>query len=596
MKAGAKSYFFFNPVKHIVIDSENEIETKFNQVEKCLKEGLNGFTLIPYETGYIFEERLHKYIIEKNDKPFFEFFFYDNINSEICLTSDLNFDSITEHSEAKTYSITKYKLNTSKESYCRSIDKIKKYIEAGDTYQVNYTVKGNFNFEGDLIALIYNLIYNQSAGYTAIINLGDRLVLTISPELFFTIEGKDIIVKPMKGTIRRGYSLFNDNEKKVFLQNDEKNKAENVMIVDLLRNDLGRICEYDTVKTTSLFDIEKYETLFQMTSTIRGKLNTNNFYEIIKNIYPSGSITGAPKIRTMEIIKELETGSRGYYTGTIGLFVDAKKIFNIPIRTITIGNNNKGEIGIGSGVVWDSIAEEEYEETLLKADFLRKPPEIFELFETMLYESGEIFLYNFHKKRINEAAQYFLFYFDAEKYDEAVNNVLQNFESNKSYRIKIILNKWGQLRVEYSLFSTSNKDIKLYVSPFRIDEKDKYFYFKTTKRKLYDDELNSAKAEGFDEVIFLNNQNEITEGSITNIFLRIGSEWFTPPIESGLLNGCYRDYLLKARSDHHSKKLFLPDLIKCDEIKCVNSLRKERSVSELFVNNKLYKKQTSFTD
>ena len=589
--AGAKSFFFKEPVKRLVIDDLDKIEEGFIHFEKYYENGYSGYSLIPYESGYIFEERLQKFLSGKRNKPLFEFVFFDNANMEVCLSKDLDFSKIRNYSENNSYSIDNFCLNTDKESYCQSIDKIKKYIEEGDTYQVNYTVKGKFKFSGDPVSLIYNLIYNQSAKYTAVINLGDNLLLSLSPELFFIIEGNNIKVKPMKGTIKRGLSLSNDNKQKMILKSDEKNRAENVMIVDLLRNDLGKICEYDSVKTTSMFDIETYETLHQMTSTVEGKLKRNNIYEVLKNIFPSGSITGAPKLRTMEIIKELEKEERGYYTGAIGLFANNKIIFNIPIRTISIDKNNRCEIGIGSGVVWDSNAEEEYNETLLKADFLKTVPEKYELFETMLYESGEVFLLEYHKNRIRRASEYFLFNYDENNFEKVVNEYLKNLDAKIPHRIKVIMNKWGELKLESNpIKATKNEINKLMISDIRTDETNRFLYFKTTSRSMYDSELKNAKSKGYDEVLFLNKKNEITEGSFTNIFLKINDNWYTPKTDCGLLNGCYREYLLYNESHHFSKKLDLSDLLNCDVIKCVNSLRKEMKVSEIYMQGKLIKK------
>ena len=286
------------------------------------------------------------------------------------------------------YKIKNFKLNTSKNEFTKSISKIKSYIEEGDTYQVNYTIKGKFDFEGSYSGLFSNLVFNQSAQYIAVINNNGKIIISLSPEMFFEIKGRKIISKPMKGTARRGIDHSNDEFIKYELERSEKNRAENVMIVDLIRNDLGRVSEYGSVKVKNIFEVEKYESVYQMVSTVESKLKKNvKLSDILKNIYPCGSITGAPKIRTMEIINELEKEKRGIYTGSIGLIRKNKITFNVPIRTLTIDKkSNKGEIGLGSGIVWDSIAEEEYEETKLKGKFLTEPNKPFEIIETMKIE------------------------------------------------------------------------------------------------------------------------------------------------------------------------------------------------------------------
>lgn len=312
-----------------------------------------------------------------------------------------------------------------------------------------------------------------------------------------------------------------------------------------------------------------------MTSTIAGKLKTNNLKEILKNIFPCGSITGAPKIRTMGIIKELETEQRGYYTGSIGLFMDLKRSFNIPIRTLVIDSKTKsGEIGIGSGVVWDSEPEEEYEETLLKANFLLKPEKKYELFETMLFENGKYFLLDYHLERLKLASSYFMFYYDESIIKSKLNELCNSLGEGR-FRVKLILNKWGKIVLENSTLNENTGEIKLIISDIKIDSNDKFYYFKTSRRELYDRELSEVKRQGYFESIFMNEKENITEGTITNIFIKRGDIWFTPPVECGLLNGCYRKYLLDIFSNYKQTTLNLKDIEKADSIKVVNSLRKE---------------------
>ena len=240
---------------------------------------------------------------------------------------------------------------------------------------------------------------------------------------------------------------LSDSLIKYELENSEKNRAENVMIVDLIRNDLGRISEYGSVKVKNLFEVEKYESVYQMVSTIESKLRKDvKLSDVLKNIFPCGSITGAPKIRTMEIINELEKEKRGIYTGSIGLIRKNKITFNVPIQyTLSIDKKSgKGEIGLGSGIVWDSIADEEFEETKLKGKFLTEPIKSFEIIETMLVENKKVFLLDEHLDRMQKAAEFFLFAFDTSKIKNQVNSILGKLD-NEKYRLRISLNKWGIL-------------------------------------------------------------------------------------------------------------------------------------------------------
>ncbi len=400
--------FNSSPEIEITADKSNLLEC-LEKVDEYIKKGFSGFGLIPYEAGYLLEKKLNK-LLDCND-PLLKFYFFERDKVQVIPSSEIEF---TPEDELGKYGINNFNLNTTKEEFFDSIDKIKNYISEGDTYQVNYTIKGKFNFEGDLITLFKQMIFNQSAKYSAFINTGDSFVLSFSPELFFSVDKKIITARPMKGTSKRGVNNVADSLSFYSLKNSEKNRAENLMILDLLRNDLGRISEFGTVRLRKLFSVEKYETLLQMVSEVESVLKDDiELTEIIKNIFPCGSVTGAPKISTMGIINEIEKEKRGIYTGAIGLFHQDKKIFNVAIRTISLkkdGNNDgmQGEIGIGSGIVWDSDSEKEYDEVLLKSKFLTEPDPYFEIFETMKFSNGNFERLDMHLSRMQDAASFFL--------------------------------------------------------------------------------------------------------------------------------------------------------------------------------------------
>nr|HPN37629.1 aminotransferase class IV [Melioribacteraceae bacterium] len=340
-----------------------------------------------------------------------------------------------------------------------------------------------------------------------------------------------------------------------------------------------------SVKVNKLFKVEKYETLYQMISVIKAKIKEQKLSDILLNIFPCGSITGAPKIRTMEIIKEIEKENRGIYTGAIGFVYNKNYNVNVAIRTLVIKKENKrGELGIGSGIVWDGIADKEYDEVKLKSYFLTKPFIYFELFETILIENKKVFLLDKHLKRLKLTAKYFLFCFNEKKVLNGINSLIELLDNN-NYKVKITLNKWGNIKFDYELLETKIENIKIIISNKQISSDNKFQYFKTTLRSLYNNELIKYKKRGFSEVLFLNENNLIAEGSFTNIFINKEGKLTTPQISNGLLNGIYRQKLLEKIKDIKECDVAISDLIAADSIFVCNSVRKEINVSEIWYNN-----------
>ncbi|MGB9595811.1 MAG: aminodeoxychorismate synthase component I, partial [Candidatus Poribacteria bacterium] len=449
-------------------------------------------------------------------------------------------------------------------------------IARGETYQVNYTFKHKFDYNGSSIDLFFNLCMKQSASYSAFIRCSNYDILSLSPELFFRRIGNKIITKPMKGTIKRGVNNSDDLAKAEELQGSIKDRAENVMIVDLLRNDLGRISNIGSVKVDRLFDVEKYETLFQMTSTIQAQLkNGIKWFDIFKSIFPCGSVTGAPKISTMNIINSLEKEPRGIYTGGIGyISPNNESVFNVAIRTVVLNRiDRKAEMGIGSGIVYDSKAQTEYDECLLKANFLTSKYNDFQLIETMLWENGEFYLLDLHIKRLKESAEYFLFDYDLQYIIEALIQKSRKFEYQRKYRVRLLLFRDGEVKISSSELDDIVKSPKAIISKHRVDQFNRFFYHKTTNRDLYDSELKKAREKGYYEVLFLNNKGEVTEGAISNIFLENNGKLYTPPIDCGLLNGVYRQFMLENGFPIVEKVLFEEDLFEADKIYLANSVR-----------------------
>lgn len=554
---------FKRPIRIISCNKTKEVENYLKEIDLELKNGhyLAGF--ISYEAGYAFENKL-------KSKPSYPF----------PLIWFGVFDEVKEikkvPSKKEKYKIKNFFLNMPQNEYSDSIHKIKRSIERGDTYQVNYTMKYKFNFSGSAYKLYQDLRERQPVSYSAFIKSKDFQILSFSPELFFDKSGEKITVKPMKGTIARGRNLAEDEKNKIFLSNDKKNQSENIMIVDLLRNDLGRISKTGSIKVKKLYEVEKYQTLFQMTSTIEGKLSKQtSFHDIFKALFPSGSVTGAPKIRTMQIIRSLEKEPRKVYTGAIGyISPNGRAKFNVSIRTILI-EGKKAEMGIGSGIVYDSDPDKEYEECKLKANFLITPLPLFQLIETILWTAKDgYFLEKLHLERLKNSANYFNFQFDEKLIRNRLNLIKNKFDHNRKYRIRLLLSKDGKIKILSSPLEYLEQEVTVIISDKKTDSNNTSLFHKTTNRNLYDNELKRYRKLGYFDVIFTNEKDEITEGAISNIFIKKDGKYYTPPVICGLLDGVFRRHLINNNGYKIIEKvLYADDLKEADEILLTNSVR-----------------------
>jgi para-aminobenzoate synthetase / 4-amino-4-deoxychorismate lyase len=457
--------------------------------------------------------------------------------------------------------------------YDSAIERVKNYIRAGDTYQVNYTLRIRSLFKGDPFQLFLAMVRAQSAGYSAWIDTGHYAICSASPELFFRLAGDDLICKPMKGTVRRGHTLQEDRSLADWLHFSEKNRAENLMIVDMIRNDLGRVAEVGSVHVPCLFEVERHQTLWQMTSTIASKCK-KSFSEIMTALFPCASITGAPKVRTTQIIAELESSPRNLYTGCIG-FLAPNRIaqFSVAIRTAVLDRNTSWiEYGSGGGIVWDSASGDEYKEALLKARVLTEQRPEISLLETMKWTSKDsYFLLEYHLRRLSDSAEYFGFPVTIEKIREQLSIEASGFASI-SMRVRLLLASNGAITIQATpLHEEKDKralKIKLACQP--VLSTDIFLYHKTTYRRVYEEAKKSCP--DCDDVLLWNERQEITESSVANVVVRIGEDLFTPPVDSGLLDGTYRAFLLDS-GKITERVLTLSDLRQCSKVYLVNSVR-----------------------
>ncbi|MBU1121887.1 MAG: aminodeoxychorismate synthase component I [Candidatus Omnitrophica bacterium] len=564
-------HIFTDFIRAITFNYGDDINRFFENVEEALNQGFWLCGYFAYEFGYFLEPSLEP-LRKTSAIPLA----WLGVFTNPLLVNDW-FDK-TDAGFGR--SIKNVSGNISYEEYSARIKKIKCFLEEGLTYQVNYTFKNKFEFEGSVFDFYAKLRSAQPTSHGAFINTGDDVFLSFSPELFFKIKDGIIQTRPMKGTVARGRSFACDESNKQWLKSSRKIKAENIMIVDLLRNDLGRIAK--RVWVPKLFEVEKYRTLYQMTSTVEAELKNNvTFKDIFSSLFPCGSVTGAPKIKTMQIINQLEAEPRGIYTGAIGYISPKREAsFNVAIRTIHLKGNN-GQMGIGGGIVYDSVDRDEYAEALLKAKFLSNQIREFFLVETILWEAAAgFFLFDLHLQRLENTCEYFSIPLDTSdltKKFKVLENSLTKLKEKK-WKIRALVSMDGKINMEKEEISHQPFEVKIKISTVRVNPDDEFLYHKTTQRFLYNRELHDARKSGFFDVVFLNNRGEVTEGAISNIFVEKKGKMYTPPVKSGLLPGVFREYLL-ARGEAIEKILYLEDIYQADKIYIGNSVRKLMPVS-----------------
>ncbi|MGN6580197.1 MAG: aminodeoxychorismate synthase component I [Bordetella sp.] len=480
-------------------------------------------------------------------------------------------------------------------AFDRSIDRVRELIRAGETYQVNYTYRLNGDVLGSPLALYRRLRTHQPVPFGALMALpaddagaGDRWVLSCSPELFLAHCDGGLGARPMKGTAGREADAALDAQAAAWLAQDEKNRAENLMIVDLLRNDLGMVSVTGSVKVPKLFAVETYRTVHQMTSVIESEIDPQiPFPDILRALFPCGSITGAPKHRTMQLIAQLETTPRGIYTGAIG-WMDAPKAgrrcgdfgLSVAIRTLAIGPSRKGlrsaELGVGGGIVIDSSSQSEYEETRLKAQFVESMDPGFTLFETLRVRPGcRPLRLDAHLARLRESAAALGFRCDKSDIRRQVIEHVLSLALDGTYRVRVDLAHDGACRVASSPTQSFKRggSVGLVLARTPVPgEEIALLHHKTSLRSHYDAAIHEADALGAFDTVFFNQRGDMTEGARSNVFIKCGGRWHTPSLASGLLPGVMRARLLR-RLGAVERALSRSDLLAADELLVCSSLR-----------------------
>ncbi|WP_043776214.1 aminodeoxychorismate synthase component I [Desulfomicrobium escambiense] len=454
-------------------------------------------------------------------------------------------------------------------SHSGALARIREHLACGETYQVNFTHRLRARFDGDPWALFCRLAARQPSPHCAYVDTGDFAVCCASPEMFFEREGETVRSRPMKGTAPRGRWAGEDRAMAERLMGSEKERAENVMIVDMVRNDLGRVCRPGSVRAPELFRAERYPTLWQLTSLVEG-MTTLPTAEVMAALFPAASITGAPKVRTMHLINELEVSPRRIYTGTIGVMLPGRRArFNVAIRTVLVDRKaGTAEYGVGGGIVWDSAPRDEYRETLLKARVLDAPAPEFSLLETMRWSRATgVFLLEEHLSRVAESAEYFGFRLDVEGLRAEIEAAVRNADGTG-----------GVLRLTVAGGSVGLEPrplpapwpCRVALARTPVDSRDPFLFHKTTRRAVY--ERARAEVPGMDDALLVNERGEVTESTIANLVFELDGDLLTPPLESGLLPGTLRAALLRA-GRIRERVVHVRALSWCSRMWLINSVR-----------------------
>jgi para-aminobenzoate synthetase/4-amino-4-deoxychorismate lyase len=458
---------------------------------------------------------------------------------------------------------------------------VKDALAAGNTYQCNLTTMMESPFSGDTGELYHDLIHAQRGHYGAYLDLGRHVIASASPELFFEWSGSKLRTRPMKGTVPRGRTTAEDARQRARLLGSPKERAENVIIVDLLRNDLSRVAGTGTVAVTALLTPERYETVWQLTSEVTAATGPGiGLAGVFRALFPCGSVTGAPKISTMGLIKDLEARARGVYCGAIGVVAPRtaryRARFSVAIRTAHVDRGSgRAQYGAGSGLTWSSDPDSEYDEIQAKAAILHRRTADFQLLETMLYIPGEgIRNLGRHLTRLADSAGYFGFPLSA---GDARRRVLAAADGADRSRIRLLLSRDGGIAVERSAPPRApGRDVRLAVDLDPIDSGQPWFFHKTTRREPY--AVRAARHPGADDVVIVNEHGHVTETTVATIAARLGGLWITPPTSDGCLPGVERARLIETGL-LRERTLRPADLHAATGIALVSSLRGWRSAA-----------------
>lgn len=569
IQQGRGGLCFTKPVRIVTAMCADEVIPALQAIETAVTQHrwyAAGF--ISYEAAAAFDLAVHAPL---PDVPLLWFGLYEQAEP-IRNWQTLLFDSALSSATA----ISDWQPAISTTDYQKAVDRIKDYLASGDCYQVNYTFPLLAAFDGEPWVLFSQLALAQQAEYAAFIDTGRFVIASASPELFFQLDGERLMAKPMKGTATRGRTLVEDEAQIASLRQSEKNRAENLMIVDMIRNDLGQVAEIGSVAVPQLFAVERYPTLLQMTSTVTARTPVS-ITEILLRMFPCASITGAPKVRTMQIIRELEPQPRGVYTGAIGFIGPNRQArFSVAIRTVLIDQQRQqARYGVGSGLVWDSDASGEYEECQLKARVLTTPRPDFQLLEALLWEPDRgYFLLAAHLARLADSAVYFGVPLEQATIAAGLSTLALTLTEASKVRLRVEQDGRFALEAEPLTRAALPQPLRVGLAREPVDSSTVWLYHKTSRREIY--ATARASRPDCDAVILWNERGELTEADTANLVLHLDSEWVTPPVNSGLLAGTFRGELL-TEGRIQERVLSRADLGRAQAIVLINAVRQWQS-------------------
>ncbi len=578
-RPGSKSLLFTHPIRILRADRLEEVEPLLASVEEATAQGHHVAGFLAYEAGYAFlRHRFTEFDGGFNlpgEAPLGWFGVYDapeEVSPELIAASTASSSKLEQDDDFAP----DLEAMESAEDFRQRVRDIRHLIREGDVYQVNHTTRFKAPFHGDPLDLFLTIRSRQPVAYGAFMNLGGLFVLSFSPELFFAIDGTSIEAEPMKGTAPRGETLAQDTSLSTWLAGDEKNRAENLMIVDLLRNDLSMVCRPGSVTVPERFAVSTYPSVHQMTSRVTGQLHEGiEVPALFHALFPCGSITGAPKIRSMRRIQALEAGPRGVYCGAIGYVSGSaahrKACFSVAIRTAVL-RRNELILGAGGGIIWDSDPEEEYEEMVLKTRFFsnRAAALPIQLIETMRWDAAthDVPLLRYHMDRLAHSASVLGFSWDRDSVTQAVTN-WQPSNQNADWRLRLLMDDQGVVTLSATSLNMENMEnmenmdnmegteasrrneadakpqpLAICLSSVRTSSSHPRYHHKTTDRGAYESAFTEARTRDCYDGLLMNERGEVTEGAITNIFVRKGGKWVTPPLSSGLLPGVGRQVFM----------------------------------------------------
>lgn len=578
LQVGNQWWQFDDPVRVVAVYRPDEVMAALRDVATAVTQhNLYAAGFITYEAAAAFNQTVYSPV---DGLPLLWFGLYHQ--PTIQPTNPLS----NNQTPATSYQLGSWQPSVAWPQYAAAIGCIKDEIAAGNTYQVNYTYNLRTDFQGDPRGLFADLAAAQQAEYAAFVDTGRHAICSASPELFFRLDGDVLLSKPMKGTAVRGLTLAQDKANMAWLHHSEKNRAENVMIVDMIRNDMGRVAEIGSVHVPELFTIERYPTVLQMTSTVTAR-TTAPLADIIAAMFPCASITGAPKVSTMKIINGLEPEPRGVYTGAIGYIGPNRQAqLNVAIRTVVVDRERDTAVyGVGGGIVWDSDAADEYAESRLKAQVLTTKRPSFSLLESLLWTPDEgFFLLAAHLERLLESAEYFgIAVAETAVREELMaggwlravgQSPISRLQSPQ--KIRILVAQDGKITIQAVPLSQGALAEPIRVGPAAepIASSNVWLYHKTTRREVYD--AARAARPDCDEVILWNERGEITEALTANVVVELDGQLWTPAVRSGLLAGTFRGELL-AQGKIRERVIKTAELAACSRIWLINSVRRWRT-------------------